>query len=106
MDRLQGHVVESVDPEQPAKVKTEPGEHFITEILTTEAAENEKTGLAEALKRQQAQHEIKPEAVYADAGYVTESTLSQAEANAMELLGRPVPIPTRGRTTPMGLLST
>ena len=48
------HVVESVDPEQPAKVKAEPGEHFITEILTTEAAENEKTGLAEALKRQQA----------------------------------------------------
>src|SRR5258705_3579138 len=24
------HVVESVDPEQPAKVKAEPGEHFIT----------------------------------------------------------------------------
>ena len=87
------HVVESVDPEQPAKVKAEPGEHFITEILTTEAAENEKTGLAEALKRQQAQHEIKPQAVYADAGYVTESTLSQAEANAMELLGPTRPDP-------------
>ena len=81
------HVVDSVDPEQPAKVKAEPGEHFITEILTTEAAQNEKTGLAEALKRQQEHHEIKPEAMYADAGYVTESTLSQAESNAMELLG-------------------
>jgi transposase len=90
------HVVESVDPEEPAKMKAEPGEHFITEILTTEAAEPEKTGLAEALKRQQAQHEIKPEAVYADAGYVTESTLSQAEQNAMELLGPTRPDPHKG----------
>src|SRR4249919_1499755 len=54
------HVVESVKPELPAKVKGEPGEHFITEIVTVEAAENEKTGLAEALKRQQAYHEINP----------------------------------------------
>ena len=90
------HVVESVEPEQPAKVKAEPGEHFITEIVTTEAAENEKTGLAEALKRQQQHHEIKPEAIYADAGYVTESTLSQAEGNAMELLGPTRPDPHKG----------
>lgn len=90
------HVVESVDPQEPAKMKAEPGEHFITEILTTEAAEPEKTGLAEALKRQQAQHEIKPEAVYADAGYVTESTLAKAEQNAMELLGPTRPDPHKG----------
>jgi transposase len=90
------HVVESVDPEEPAKVKAEPGEHFITEIVTAEAAENEKTGLAEALKRQREQHEIKPQAIYADAGYVTESTLSQAEQNAMELLGPTRPDPHKG----------
>jgi len=90
------HVVESVDPEQPAKVKAEPGEHFITEIITTEAAENEKTGLAEALKRQQQHHEIKPAAIYADAGYVTESTLAQAEGNVMELLGPTRPDPHKG----------
>jgi len=90
------HVVESVDPEQPAKVKAEPGEHFITEIITTEAAENEKTGLAEALKWQQQHHEIKPAAIYADAGYVTESTLAQAEGNAMELLGPTRPDPHKG----------
>ena len=45
------HVVESVDPEQPTKVKAEPAEHFITEIFTTEAAQDEMAGLAEALKR-------------------------------------------------------
>lgn len=90
------HVVESVDPEQPAKVKAEPGEHFITEIVTVEAAENEKSGMAAALKRQQQHHEIKPEAIYADAGYVTESTLAQAEGNGMELLGPTRPDPHKG----------
>jgi transposase len=89
-------VVESVDPEEPAKIKAEPGEHFITEILTTEAAQDEMAGLAEALKRQQAHHEMKPEAMYADAGYVTESTLSQAEGNAMEPLGPTRPDPHKG----------
>ena len=75
------HVVESVDPQQPAKTKAEPGEHFITEILTSEAAQNEVAGLAEALKREQEQHQITPEAMYADAGYVTENTLAQAQGN-------------------------
>jgi len=89
------HVVESVDPEEPAKVKGEPPEHFITEILTTEAAQDEMAGLTEALKRQENQHEIKPEAMYADGGYVTERTLSEAEAEKIELLGptRPDPHP-------------
>lgn len=89
------HVVESVDPPQPAKRKGEPAEHFITEILTTEAAQEEMAGLGEGLKRQQEHHEIKPEALYADGGYVTEKTLSEAEQGRMELLGptRPDPHP-------------
>jgi transposase len=90
------HVMESVDPSQPAKVIAEPGEHFITEILTTEAAQDEMAGLTEALKRQQEHHEIKPAAVYADGGYVTESTLAQAESSAMELLGPTRPDPHKG----------
>jgi transposase len=91
------HVVESVDPEQPAKTKSEPGEHFITEILTSEAAENEVAGLAGALKRQQEQHQITPEAMYADAGYITENTLAQAQDNAMKLLGPTRPDPHKSR---------
>ena len=81
------HVVETVEPTEPAKVKGEPAENFITEILTTEAAQDERAGLAEALKREQQHHEIKPQAMYADAGYVTEKTLTEAEQEAMELLG-------------------
>ena len=89
-------MVESVDPQQPAKTKAEPGEHFITEILTSEAAQNEVAGLAEALKGEQEHHEITPEAMYADGGYVTESTLAQAQRHAMELMGPTRPDPHKG----------
>jgi hypothetical protein len=54
------HVMESVDPSQPAKMKAELGEHFITEILTTEAAQDEMAGLTESLKRLQEHHETNP----------------------------------------------
>jgi Transposase DDE domain/Transposase domain (DUF772) len=90
------HVVETVNPEEPAKRKGEPAEHFITEILTTEAAQDEMAGLAQALQREQEHHEIEPQAMYADAGYVTENTLSQAEQNGMELVGPTRPDPHKG----------
>lgn len=89
------HVVESVDPQQPINKKGTPAEHFITEIVTTAAAQDEMAGLTQALKTEQQYHGITPEAMYADAGYVTENTLTQAEQNRMELLGptRPDPHP-------------
>ena len=90
------HVVESVDPQKPANNKGEPTEHFITEILTTEAAQDEMAGLAEALKREQEHHELKPKAMYADGGYVTEKTLTEAETRGMELLGPTRPDPHKG----------
>jgi hypothetical protein len=90
------HVVESVDPNEPAKAKGEPTESFITEILTTEAAQDEMAGLAEALKREQEHHGLKPEAMYADGGYVTENTLTEAEREGMELLGPTRPDPHKG----------
>jgi transposase len=90
------HVVESVDPEQPAKTKGDPTASFITEILTTEAAQNEMAGLAAALQSEKEHHAIEPAAMYADAGYVTENTLAQAEQNGMELLGPTRPDPHKG----------
>ena len=89
-------VVESVDPDKPAKDKGDPTDNFITEILTTEAAQEEMAGMAEALKREEQHHEIKPAAMYADGGYVTENTLTQAEQNGMELLGPTRPDPHKG----------
>ena len=41
------HVTETGDPEQPIKKKGEPTEHFITEMFTTEAAQDEMVGLTE-----------------------------------------------------------
>lgn len=89
------HVVETVDPSGPAKVKGEAGEHFITEVLSTEAAQEEMAGLAKALEEEAEHHGIKPEGLYADGGYVTERTLSEAEGSGIELLGptRPDPHP-------------
>jgi hypothetical protein len=89
-------VVESVDPEKPAKDKGEPTENFITEILTTEAAQDEMAGMAEALRTEQQHHEIKPPVMYADGGYVTERTLTEAEQNGMALLGPVRPDPHKG----------
>ena len=89
------HVVETVEPERTVKVKGEPGGHFITEMITTAAAQDEMAGLTEALHRQ-AQHEFKPEVIYADAGYITENTLTQAEQNRFELLGPTRPDPHHG----------
>ncbi|MGH7773972.1 MAG: IS1182 family transposase [Candidatus Binatia bacterium] len=90
------HVVESVNPEKPAKRKGDPTENFITEILTTEAAQDEMAGLAEALRRQEQHHEIKPEAIYLDGGYVTAKTLAEAEQSGMGLLGPTRPDPHKG----------
>lgn len=90
------HVVETVEPSRPAKVKGEAGENFITEVLTAEAAQDEMAGLAKALEEEAEHHGIEPEALYADAGYVTERTLSEAEGSAMELVGPTRPDPHRG----------
>jgi transposase len=90
------HVAETVDPQQPIKKKGEPADHFITEMFTTEAAQDEMAGLTEVLKREQRHHEITPQAMYTDAGYVTESTLTQAEQNGIELLGPTRPDPHKG----------
>jgi transposase len=90
------HVAETVDPEVPIKEKGEPAEHFITEMFTTEAAQDEMAGLTEVLKREQQHHEIAPQAIYSDGGYVTEHTLTQAEQNGIELLGPTRPNPHKG----------
>jgi transposase len=90
------HVAETVDPQQPTQKKGVPADHFITEIFTTEAAQDEMAGLTEVLTREQQHHEITPQAMYTDAGYVTEDTLTQAEQNGMELLGPTRPDPHKG----------
>src|SRR5262249_32721306 len=50
----------------------------------------------QALKSEQERLGIEPQAMYVDAGYVTETTLAQAEQNGMELLGPTRPDPHKG----------
>lgn len=90
------HVVESVEPESPAERKGEPGEHFITAVVTAEAAQDEMTGLDRAVEEEAEHHGFAPAAMYADAGYVTERTMSEAEARGMELQGPTRPDPHKG----------
>ena len=52
--------------------------------------------MTETLTREQAHHEIVPRAIYTDAGYVTEHTLTQAEQNGVELFGPTRPDPHKG----------
>lgn len=89
-------MAETVDPEEPIKTKGEPTDHFITEMFTTEAAQDEMAGLTEVLKTEKQHHGLTPQAMYTDAGYVTESTLTQAEQNGIELLGPTRPDPHKG----------
>jgi hypothetical protein len=56
---LQGARVGDGGAERAAKIKGELAEHFLTEILTTEAAQDEMTGLTQGLKTEQQHHEIK-----------------------------------------------
>ena len=90
------HVAETVDSQQPVKEKGEPADHFITEMFTTEAAQDEMAGLTEVLRTEQEHHEITPQAMYTDAGYVTEHTLTQAGQKGLELLGPTRPNPHKG----------
>jgi len=94
------HVMEGVEPAQPPKIKAEPGEHFITEIVTTEVAQDEMAGLAEALNRQQKKREISPEAVYADGGYVTAVPWRKPKLTKWHFTDPRVPIHTKGGITP------
>ena len=64
----------------PHKVKGNPGENFITEVVTTEAALDEMAGLDKALQEEASHHGMKPTAVCADAGYVTDPSMSETEA--------------------------
>jgi hypothetical protein len=65
-------------------------------MFTTEAAQDEMAGLTEVLRTEQEHHEITPQAMYTDAGYVTEHTLTQAEQKDLELLGPTRPNPHKG----------
>ena len=79
----------------PRKRRTD-GEFYYREYSRWRRPKTRSAGWASSLKDQQQHHELEPITMYADAGYVTESTLVQAEQNGMELLGPCRPDPHKG----------
>jgi len=92
-----GHKVQvaetvEAEPRQPG----EPTRGVITSIITQNAPESEKAGLAAVLKEQQQLGLEKPETIYADAGYVSGPSMAKASAEGFDLRGPALPSAKRG----------
>lgn len=87
-------VAETVEdkPRQPG----EPTKGVITSIVTQNAPESEKVGMAAVLKEQQQLGLEKPETLYADAGYVSGPSMAKASAEGFDLMGPALPSANRG----------
>jgi len=84
-------VMETVAEDPTPKKKGDPTEQFITEIVTTEAAQSEREGMEQVLESQQAHGQEAPSELFVDAGYVSGETLAQAQAEGRELVGPALP---------------
>jgi hypothetical protein len=81
-------------PEEPGpKQKGEPTEEFLTQVSTTEAIASDMDGMQRALDAQQEQGQSPPSELFADAGYVTDDTLHEAQESGTELVGPARPSP-------------
>ena len=87
-------VAETVEAE-PRKAG-EPTKGVITSIVTQNAPESDKAGLAAVFKDQEQLGIAKPETLYADAGYVSGPSLAKASAEGLELMGPALPSANRG----------
>lgn len=92
-----GHKVQVAETVEPAPRQIgEPTKGVITSIVTQNAPESEKAGLAAVLKEQRQLGLEKPEMIYADAGYVSGPSLAKASAENFELMGPAMPSANRG----------
>lgn len=87
-------VAETVEAEP--RQTGEPTKGVITSIVTQNAPESDKVGMAAVLKAQQQLGLEKPETLYADAGYVSGPSLAKASAEGLDLRGPALPSANRG----------
>lgn len=87
-------VAETVE-EQPRQTG-EPTKSVITAIVTQNAPESEKAGMAAVLKEQQQLGLGKPETLYVDAGYVSGPSMAKAVVDGHKLMGPTSVSPDRG----------
>ncbi len=80
-------IAETVGEGPEPKVKGEPTEQFITEVVTTEAITSDAEGMRRVLAEQAEHRGDQPAELYVDAAYVTDDTLAEAKAEGRELIG-------------------
>lgn len=86
-------LMETVPEEPGPKEKGEPTEELLTEVSTTEAIASDMDGMQRALDAQQEQGHPPPSELFADAAYVSDDTLHEAQQSGTELVGPARPAP-------------
>lgn len=92
-----GHKVQVAETVQAEPRKTgEPTKNVITSIVTQNAPESDKAGMAAVFKEQEQLGIVKPETLYVDAAYVAGPSIAKATTEGRELMGPTLGSPDRG----------
>lgn len=92
-----GHKVQVAETvEDTPRQAGEPTKNVITAIVTQNAIESDKAGMAAVFKEQRRLDLEKPEILYADAAYVCGPSMAQAQSESRELMGPVISSPNRG----------
>jgi len=92
-----GHKVQVAETVEDTPRQTgEPTRNVITAIVTQNAIESDKAGMAAVFNEQKQLDLEKPEILYADAAYVSGPSMAQARSESRELMGPTIPSPDRG----------
>ena len=92
-----GHKVQVAETVEAEPRKTgEPTKGVITSIVTQDAPESDKAGMAAVFKEQERLGIEKPETLYVDAAYVAGPGIAKAIAEGRELMGPTLGSPNRG----------
>ena len=92
-----GHKVQVAETvEENPRQAGEPTKSVITAIVTQNATESDKAGMAAVFKEQEQLGLAKPETLYADTAYVSGPAMAQAKSETRELMGPAMPSPDRG----------
>ncbi|MDO8802943.1 MAG: transposase [Elusimicrobiota bacterium] len=92
-----GHKVQVAETVEDMPCQTgEPTKNVITAIVTQNAIESDKAGMAAVFAEQKRLGMEKPEILYADAAYVSGPSMAQAQSESRELMGPAIASPDRG----------
>ncbi len=88
-------VAETVQPEP--RQAGEPTANFLTALVTQDAPDSDKAGLARVLVEQQEMGLERPATLYVDGAYVSSEALAQAQQEGRQLMGPAPGAPDRGK---------